>query len=308
MFKSPVGIAALITILCSVAFYTLTIPGSYNFEFPPKHIPDIANGEDMFWVGGCASCHASADSSLLLEGGKQINTPFGVFRVPNISTDPEFGIGDWSMSEFTNAMINGVSPDGQHYYPAFPYPYYQLMYIEDVMDLKYFLDTLPASNKSTDLHELNFPYSIQRGVGLWKQLYLNGSGLKMKPANSSLYERGKYLVEGPGHCGACHTPRDLLGGGISDLRLAGARSLEINPDSSDNKAEWNPNITPHSDGLAGWGDRDIAYLLETGFTPDFDTVSGSMVEVQENLAKLPPSDLQAMAVYLKSLPAIATPE
>jgi len=212
------------------------------------------------------------------------------------------------MAEFVNAMLNGVSPDGQHYYPAFPYTNYQDMFIEDVMDLKLFLDTLPASNNKVESHTLKFPYSSRRGIGLWKQLYLEKPPMQSRPGQLSAYERGKYLVEGPGHCGACHTPRDSFGGKIEKKNLAGARALEINPDSSDKKTEWNPNLTSHSDGLAGWSDRDISYLLETGFTPDFDTVGGSMVEVQENLAHLPLSDLQAIAAYLKSLPAIATPE
>jgi len=292
---------------CAVVFYLVTIPATLS-EHLPEHKPDLSNGERMFWVGGCASCHASSESKLLLDGGKQLNTLFGTFRVPNISTDSEVGIGNWSMMDFANAMVAGVSPGGQHYYPAFPFPHYQEMYIEDVMDLKHFLDTLPASSKKNGSHKLNFPYNFQRGIGLWKRMYLKHPTVKRKPANMQLLARGKYLVEGPGHCGACHTPRDIFGGRLADNNLAGAPSLEIDPDSDDGKSEWNPNLTSHADGLAGWSDRDITYLLETGFTPDFDTVSGSMVEVQENLARLPAADLQAITTYLRSLPLVATPE
>ena len=255
-------------------------------------------------MGGCASCHASPTSKLLLAGGKALNTPFGTFHVPNISPDPEFGIGAWSMSEFVNAMVNGVSPSGQHYYPAFPYTYYRKMYIEDVMDLRVFLDTLPSSGNTTESHDLSFPYSFTRGIGLWKLRYSSPSKMQSSRQASSPLQRGKYLAEGPGHCGACHTPRDKFGGAIVGRHLAGARSLEVNPDSPDGKAEWNPNITPHSEGLGSWSERDIAYFFETGFTPDFDTVGGSMVEVQENLAHLPAADLQAISSYLKSLPGI----
>jgi mono/diheme cytochrome c family protein len=258
----------------------------------------------MFWMGGCASCHASPTSKLLLAGGKALNTAFGTFYVPNISPDPEFGIGDWSTSEFVNAMVNGVSPSGQHYYPAFPYTYYSKMYIEDVMDLRAFLNTLPSSNHTTESHDLSFPYSFTRGIGLWKLLYSSPSKIQSSRPVSSPLQRGKYLAEGPGHCGACHTPRDKFGGAIVKRHLAGARSLEVDPDSPDSKAEWTPNITPHSEGLASWSERDIAYFFETGFTPDFDTVGGSMVEVQENMAHLPTTDLQAISSYLKSLPGI----
>ena len=277
-------------------------------QLPEPH-PDLASGERIFWAGGCVSCHAAPgardDDVLRLSGGKELRTPFGTFRSPNISPDPVHGIGAWTLLEFVNAMVKGISPEGHHYYPAFPYTAYQHMAIEDIIDLKAFLDTLPASDNDVASHTLNFPYSIRRGIGLWKLLYASHENFQPRVKQVTPLEIGRYLVEGPGHCGACHTPHDLFGGEISSRFLAGGRSLEL-PDDPDGKVEWIPNITPHKDGLGGWSERDISYALESGFDPDFDTFGGSMVAVQENLARLSAADRQAIAVYLKSVAPLAT--
>jgi mono/diheme cytochrome c family protein len=285
------------------------MPHSLRADQLPSHAADLANGERMFWVGGCASCHAAPGANeqqrLLLEGGDELATPFGTFRSPNISPDLEHGIGSWTLLEFVNAMVRGISPDGRHYYPAFPYPYYTQMHLEDVIDLKAFLDTLPPSPNAVLDHSMKFPYSIRRGLGLWKRLYLDSES-NLETDLSTPLQVGQYLVTGPGHCGACHTPRDSFGGEINTRLLAGARSLEQPTDPDHARAEWIPNITPHKDGLAAWSELDIAYALETGFDPQFDTFGGSMVEVQENMAKLPANDRLAIATYLKWIPALPT--
>jgi mono/diheme cytochrome c family protein len=237
-------------------------------------------------------------------GGVALKTPFGTFIAPNISPDPDHGIGAWSTLEFINAMVKGLAPDGRHYYPAFPYAYYQHMRLEDLIDLKAFLDTLPAVNQAAADHELKFPFNIRRGLGLWKQLYLNEATPPPKSAAMTPVQRGRYLVQGPGHCGACHTPRDAFGGEISDRFLAGAESLELDEASKDGDAHRIPNITPHQDGIGDWSEQDIAYALESGFDPDFDSFGGSMVKVQENMAKLSQEDRAAIAAYLKSIPAL----
>ncbi len=292
-----------------VLFFVLSMPHPLRADQLPNRLPDLANGERMFWVGGCASCHADPDAKeqqrLQLGGGDELVTPFGTFRSPNISPDLEQGIGSWTLLEFANAMIRGISPDGRHYYPAFPYPYYAQMRLEDVIDLKAFLDTLPSSKNAVLDHSMKFPYSIRRGLGLWKRLYLDGEN-RLGSDQSTPIQVGQYLVTGPGHCGACHTPRDAFGGVIKPRLLAGARSLEQPADPGNARAAWIPNITPHKDGLGAWSERDIAYSLETGFDPQFDTFGGSMVEVQENMAQLPASDRLAIAAYLKSIPALPT--
>ena len=264
----------------------------------PAHDVDIANGERLFHAGGCASCHASAEAEAampVLGGGLALNTPVGMFRVPNISPHPERGIGGWTTIDFVNAMHLGVSPDGRHYYPSFPYSSYTRMRFEDLVDLKAFLDTLPVSDAGNLPHELKFPWNIRAGIGLWKLANLDADAVIPIAPNDEPALRGRYLVEGPGHCGECHTPRDWTGGLDNGRWLAGAPNPE-----GEGKV---PNITPDANGLAGWTRDDIEYYLSSGFTPDFDSVGGSMVEVQENMARLPAGDRAAIAAYLKAVPA-----
>jgi len=197
-------------------------------------------------------------------------------------------------------MVKGLSPGGQHYYPAFPYASYQRMSLPDLIDLKAFLDTLPTSSNVAADHDLKFPFSFRRGLGLWKLLYLDGEGFVPESGKSDVFNRGKYLVTGPGHCGECHTKRDPFGGTDGSALLAGAPLLE--------GKGFVPNLTPHSDGLKSWSQTDIAYYLETGFTPDYDSVGGAMVAVQENMAQLSADDRQAIATFLREIPALPKPQ
>lgn len=282
------------------------MPDALDEDQVPAHTANLQNGELIFWAGGCASCHAAPgaeeDDLLLLSGGVELATPFGVFRSPNISPDADAGIGTWSTLDFINAMVKGLSPELEHYYPAFPYPHYQNITYVDLIDLKAYLDTLPPSSNEVADHDLSFPYSMRRGIGLWKWRYLERNVSVASDDETAQIERGRYLVTGPGHCGACHTPRDEYGGVLLDRFLAGAESFEVAEGSSGDDAERIPNITPHADGIGGWSASDIAYSLESGFDPDFDSFGGSMVEVQENMARLPAEDRAAIAAYLKSIP------
>jgi len=286
----------------AAGFWLLTEPKPLAASVLPDRAGDPAKGELLFWAGGCASCHAApgskGDDRLKLAGGEAIVSPFGTFHAPNISPDKVHGIGNWSTLDFVNAMKRGLGPDGQHLYPAFPYTSYQRMPVADLVDLKAYLDTLPADATPNKAHELPFPFSIRRGVGLWKLLYLDGETFTPDPSKSDEINRGAYLVQGPGHCNECHTPRNALGGLDRSRSLAGA------PDPSGKGTI--PNITPGSSTMGDWTAEDIANFLETGMTPDFDSVGGTMVEVQENMAKLPASDRAAIAAYLKDLPPIAS--
>lgn len=299
------AIRGIIVVLAAafVAAWWLTMPQEIAASAIPEHSPDPRAGERIFLAGGCASCHASpvdgerakGDARKILGGGLELETAYGVFRVPNISPHREDGIGDWSTHAFVNAMQRGVSPEGQHYYPSFPYTSYTRLPIEDVIDLKAYLDTLPAVAGRVDSSELAFPWSIRRGIGLWKRRYLDDAPVVDIDASDLQAIRGREIVEGAGHCGECHSPRDRFGGIIKGRWLAGAPNLE-----GRGKV---PNITPAGDDVSGWSLTDLVYYLESGFTPDFDTVGGSMVAVQENLAALPRSDLEAIAAYLKAVPA-----
>ena len=275
----------------------ITRPTGLSASALPRHDVDVSNGERLFNAAGCASCHSSSTDhteSAILGGGLELETPFGIFRVPNISPHPSRGIGNWSMIDFVNAMQLGVSPDGRHYYPAFPYTSYSRMNIEDLMDLKAYLDTLPLAQDKSGDHALKFPFNLRSGLGLWKLVNLDPAFVTQVPADNGQLLRGRYLVEGPGHCGECHTPRNWTGG-LDYMRwLFGAP----NPDGEGKV----PNITADKNGLGEWSQSDIDYYLESGFTPDFDTVGGSMVKVQENMARLPAEDRAAIAAYLKNLP------
>ena len=287
-----------------VAAWWLSRPLAILAEDLPDYAPDPVKGERVFWAGGCASCHATpvdgrraaGQDKLQLGGGMQLDTPFGIFRVPNISSHETDGIGRWSMVEFVNAMQHGVSPSGEHYYPSFPYPSYARMDVEDVMDLRVYLETLPAVGRRSAGHSLSLPWSLRRGVGLWKRRYMDSDPVVPIDASNHELMRGREIVEGVGHCGECHSPRDRFGGPIMKRWLAGAASLE-----GQGRV---PNITRAGSNVKEWTQEDIVYYLESGFTPDFDTVGGTMVAVQENMAMLPASDREAVAAYLKYIPAV----
>jgi mono/diheme cytochrome c family protein len=300
MLKRIAAAVLLVAVAAAVSVWLLTAPQPFAAAALPDHSPDPVNGRRMFFAGGCAACHAAEDAEgearFLLGGGLALGTPFGTFYAPNISPHPDDGIGGWSDLDFINAMMRGISPEGRHYYPAFPYPSYARMRVENVLDLKAFMDTLPPVASETGEHDLAFPYNLRRGLGLWKRLYLEGGPVVALPDASEAVRLGQYLVEGPGHCGECHTLRDPTGGVRADQWLAGAPS----PDGDGVI----PNITPHGDGIGDWSQSDIAYALESGFTPDFDSFGGAMVDVQENLAELPASDREAIAAYLKAIPPL----
>ena len=301
--RSIMIVLAVLAVAGALGFGLLTRPVPLKALTVSGHTPDLENGRTMFYAGGCTSCHAApgakGDDKLVLAGGLELDTPFGRFVVPNISPDPDAGIGSWSDLDFVNAMVKGLSPDGQHYYPAFPYVSYSHVTEADLIDMKAFIFTLPVSANEADAHDLKFPFSFRRGIGLWKLLYLGKPGFHPTEGATEEFNRGKYLVEGAGHCGECHTPRDAFGGLDLKRWMAGAPLLEGKGSV--------PNITPHADGLKSWSPADVAYYLETGFTPDYDSVGGSMVSVQENMAQLPASDRAAIADYLAKIPAVAKP-
>ena len=292
------AVAVLVLAIAAAALgWLITAPQPLAAAALPAHEPDPAHGELIFHAAGCSSCHAApkakGEDKLRLGGGLELATDFGTFRVPNISPDPQTGIGGWSTLDFVNAVTRGVSPGGAHYYPALPYASYIRMRLTDAIDLKAYMDTLPRVENRVAGHELRFPYNIRRAVGLWKRLYVSADPVAPVPENDALAQRGRYLVEALGHCGECHTSRDRMGGMRPDVWLAGAP----NPEGRGTI----PNITPHAEGLA-WSEGEIVETFKTGFTPDFDTLGRQMARVQQDLSQLPESDLQAIARYLKTIP------
>jgi mono/diheme cytochrome c family protein len=295
--KTLLRSAPAILIVGLAVLWWLSRPLPLILEELPGREPDLANGQRLFDAGGCASCHGEQGggphSRDRLAGGLVLATRYGDFYAPNISAHPEHGIGRWTGADFVNAMLRGLAPNGQHYYPSFPYASYARMSVEDVLDLKAYLDRLPPVATPSRAHRLAFPWNVRRTLGLWKRLYLDAAPVRPADPADAVLARGRYLVEGPGHCGECHTPRDWLGGPRLDAWLRGAPALD-----GDGQV---PDITGGEHGLGDWSAADIAYYLESGIDPDFDIVGGDMVVVQENLARLPASDREAIAKYLKSL-------
>ena len=257
---------------------------------------DAERGEMVFWAAGCASCHIAPGTektdSPVLSGGMAFATQFGTFYAPNISSDPDVGIGGWTLEAFANAVQAGVTPEGSHYYPAFPYDAYAHATPEDIAALYAYMKTLPADQTASRPHDVGFPFNIRRSLGGWKFLFL--SDTFVASAETEQLERGRYLVEGLGHCTECHTPRNALGGLQTTQWMSGAP----NP-SGEGRI---PNIT---DGALHWSEGEIAEYLKSGFTPDFDTAGGTMAAVVRNTAKLSDADRAAIASYLKAIPAIA---
>jgi len=255
---------------------------------------DAAAGKRVFYAAGCESCHQSAgvDDPAQLGGGRPLATPFGTFYPPNISPDKNDGIGAWSVEDFAGALLEGRTPAGQPYYPAFPYTSYTNLMPEDVRDLYAYLKTLPAVAGRPPPHALSFPFNIRRSVGLWQALFFaRGPAADPHAPPQQAMERGRYLVTGPGHCGECHTPRNALGALDASRALMGAPA----PDGKGKV----PAITAHA--LKDWSEADIADALAGGFTPSGDVLGGSMTAVTRNLAQLPAADRMAIAHDLKTL-------
>ena len=300
MLSKVIVLAATVIAVVCVAFWVVTVPTVVAATGLGPYQADMENGRTMFYVGGCTACHAQPgqDDKTRLGGGMALKSPFGTFYVPNISPDPHDGIGAWSEADFVTALTKGTSPDQGHYYPAFPYTSYQRMRIEDVRDLFAFIKTLPPVTGKVRDHDLPFPFSVRRLVGVWKLLFLDGQPFRPDPTKSPEFNRGAYLVNGPGHCAECHSPRNLLGAIVTSQRFAGGP----NPEGKG----WIPNITQQR--LKDWSETDIAYLLETGLTPDGDSVGEGMAAVVRNTSQISAQDRDAMAVYVKSLAPVEGPK
>lgn len=291
----------VLAIIGGAAFWLLTLPQTVPASALGPRTPDLDNGKTMFFAGGCAACHATPEQEdkTKLGGGRALKSPFGIFFAPNISSDPKDGIGGWSEANFITAMWKGTSPEGRHYYPVFPYASYQRMYLADLRDLFAYLKTLLAVPGKVRAHDMKFPFNIRFVLGGWKYLYLDGEKFTPDPNRPATWNRGAYLVNGPGHCAECHSPRDSRGGIIEDQRFAGGPD----PEGGDG---WFPNITQA--GIGEYSEKDIFNILTTGDMPNGDLVGGPMARVVSNTAQLSAEDRAAMAAYVKSLAPVEGPK
>ncbi len=282
--------------LCGgVALACLMLPGVAVAD--PDNYVEIARGKALVTAGDCIACH-TAPGGTPFAGGLALQTPFGAIMTPNITPDNATGIGNWSADDFARAMHEGRRPGGDRLYPAFPYPYYAKVTRADTDTIYTYLRSLPPVSNSVDRSTLPFPFNIRLSMIGWNALFFTPSDFTPDPKRTDEYNRGAYLVEGLGHCGACHTPLNAFGANKRYQRLEGGRI--------DN---WTaPNITNDMDaGLGKWSVDDIVRYLKTGQTAT-GLASGPMKDVVENsTSKMADADLKAMAVYLKERGAAGSP-
>ncbi len=299
--RKAATLCVILAVLAAGAGWLLSAPRPrYKLHHSTGLAPgDATRGRLMFLAGDCASCHASPGQPdrLRLGGGMALESPYGTFHIPNISQDRRDGIGAWTTADLANALLSGVSPDGQHYYPLFPYPSFARMTVTDVRDLMAYLRTLPAVANRTAPHELPFPLTIRRGIGIWKLLFFDPRPVRPEAWHDAAWNRGRYLVQSVTHCAECHSTRNVFGAVEASTRFAGG------PDPGG--TGYVPNITPT--GIGAWSAHDLAETLQTGITPDLRRIGSSMADVVYNLARLPQTDRDAIATYLKTLPARPTP-
>lgn len=263
----------------------------------------VERGEYLLRAAGCVTCHTQDDDEAVpLAGGRELETRFGTFRSPNITPDPDTGIGAWTEDDFVQALKHGVSPAGDPYYPSFPYTSYTGMADADVRALFAYLQSIDPVSREVAPHDLDFPYSIRSALWPWRWLFFEARTFREDPAKDGRRNRGAYLVRHLGHCGECHTPRNFLGARTG-------RTLSGNPDGPEGGSV--PNITPHPEqGIGDWSRDDLVFFLETGFDPDGDVPGGGMgAVIRESTSELTSSDREAIADYLMSLePVPAEPE
>ena len=298
-WKKSVSALSLLGLALFGAFLVVTRPSPLEASALPQHTANVANGMLLYNAAGCRSCHKpgpemkDADRDLPL-GGTAFRTPVGTFYPPNLTPDRATGIGDMSDIAFVNAVLRGLGPEGEHLAPAFPYTSYARMRTEDVLDIKAYLATLPAVAAPEKPADIPFPSLFRRGFGLWKLFGFDPSTWKADPSQTADWNRGAYIVNGPGHCAECHTPRNFMM--VSQIDHAFAGGLHPGGEGK----------VPSLRDLIGRGRykdaKDIAAALQYGEVMGYDKVSsGGMGEVQTNISKLPDADIRAIAEYLASL-------
>jgi len=295
--KRTVIALAVLVLLGLGFFWFITEPRPIQQAEIPQHTANLDNGKLLFHAGGCISCHGPSPdlkdvATDVPAGGKPLVTPIGTLYPPNLTPDPDTGLGKWTDADFVNAVQMGLSPSGQHLIPAFPYTSYAHMKIEDVLDLKAYLASLaPVKNQ---VPPEPFPAVLRRGIGAWKWISFDDTLWKPDPSQSDSWNRGSYLVNGPGHCQECHTPRNFFMGLDTSKAFMGGPHPE------------GKGKVPSLRSLVERGKfKDVADLVsafQNGEAMGYEHMSsGGMGDVQSNLAQLPEADLKAIAEYILSL-------
>ncbi len=261
----------------------------------------VARGEYLIAAAGCVSCHTDSENDgAAFAGGHPLETPFGIFFTPNITPDTTTGIGNWSADEFVTALREGISPTGDYYYPAFPYPSYAGMTEQDANDIYAYLQSIAPVIRANQPHELEWYIPGRWAMNIWDRLFAPWDYANAVQDPDEVWARGAYLVRHLGHCGECHTPRNLFGALNLDQELRG--SPKDNDKDKDKDESSAPDIAPdRNTGIGAWSDEELLFFLELGMFPDGDFVGGAMTAViDENTGHLTPADRQAIVVYLRS--------
>ncbi|MDA9008613.1 cytochrome c [Alphaproteobacteria bacterium] len=286
-----IWIVIVLTILANVALYFFTPVQPIDRNLTSLN-GNVDHGSYLLRLGGCVACHTDVkNKGAFLAGGAAIETPFGSFYAPNITSHKNAGLGAWTLEEFAQAMSEGLSPSKAAYYPVFPYSFYRSMSDQDLVDLWAALQATPPSEAANKPHEISFPFSIRMAMKPWQKLFLKTE--KFEPAIDRTVEwnRGNYIVNGPGHCGACHTPRNLLGALQTDRALGGSNN---GPNGSSIPAINLEALKKHN-----WTHEDLLFGFQYSLKPDGDVMGGTMAEVvSESLEHLSGEDQSAIATYL----------
>lgn len=288
-------VSALLTVL---SLTTLARADQTSSRTDENNVVD--RGRYLARAGNCVSCHTSAGGQAFA-GGLAFHTPFGTLYSSNITPDPETGIGRWSLDEFGRALREGVRPDGEHLYPAFPYSAYTKLSDADVLALYAYLKIVKPVTFAPPANDMSFPFNQRWTLRIWKALFLEVARFEPDASQSAVWNRGAYLVEGLAHCSACHSPRNFLGAERSGAAMTGGEYM--GRVASGEMRTWAaPNLTNVSNGLASWSVEDLVAYFKTGRT-SFTETHGPMNEVILNGTRhLDEPDVKAMAVYLKSFP------
>ncbi len=288
------GTAFLILVLLALAVGAFVLssqqPVIARIEPPPRSTfaaALIAKGARLAAIGNCYLCH-TAPGGRAYAGNRPIPTPFGTIYSTNITPAPGNGIGHWSVAAFRRAMRQGVSRRGSHYYPAFPYPHFARLDDDDLHALYAFIMTRQPVDIFAPTNELPFPLNERWLMPFWNSLFLDRAPLRADPAHSAAWNRGRYLVEGLGHCGDCHTPRNLLGGAKASQALAGGSA-----------EGWRaPALNAASPAPVPWDEPHLVAYLHHGWDSDHGAAAGPMQDVVTSLAQADPADIRAIVVYL----------
>lgn len=296
LFRILVGLVVAAGVTAALA-YVLVLPnlGQAKRTVEIDQLTgDPERGAYVLRMGGCVVCHTDTENGgVYLSGGAALQTPFGTFYGPNITSHPQQGVGGMSNQEFFDAMTAGQKANGEHYFPSFPYTSYAKLEPGDIVDLKAYLDSTEPADTPNKSHDLIWPFSDRILVGAWKEFQHSTEGFMADLEQTEQWNRGAYLVNGPGHCGECHSARNLIGG-VTGAPLAGAGKSAFTPGA--------PAIAGAESTIKEWTVDDLVFYFEVGLTPDGDASGGKMnIVIEEGTGHLTSEDLTAMAVYLKSL-------